>query len=263
MTLIEREQRRLRIENTKLRKDLQGMRSHVADSRASLEDVQSQFNALREKADEVRHQIDRQIGQSSLEGGQRVTELEARVTRMDEEIRAQTALLKARDQEFNILREAVLRATGGGGTRLATLRSREPEGTRIKPISGPVELARTDYEEAWKSLEKKEYRNAISQFNGFIKKHPKSDYADNAQYWIGESYYALKQFDQAILEFDSVRRKHPDGDKVAAALLKQGFAFAELGDKVDARLILQELIARYPESQEAVKAKQKVKALES
>ncbi len=48
-----------------------------------------------------------------------------------------------------------------------------------------------------------------------------------------------------------------------AALLKQGFAFAELGDKVDARLILQELIARYPQSKEAVKAEEKVKALES
>jgi TolA-binding protein len=73
----------------------------------------------------------------------------------------------------------------------------------------------------------------------------------------------LKEFDQAILEFDAVRRKYPDGDKVAAALLKQGFAFAELGDRVDARLILQELVDRYPKSEEAVKAKQKLKALGS
>ena len=263
MTLIEREQRRLRIENTKLRKDLEGMRSHLADSRASLEEVQSQLNALREKAEEVRHQIDRQIGQSSLTGGQRITDLEGRITRMDDELRAQTAILKAREREFKVLREAVLRATGGGRTGLATLMRREPEGTQINPTLRPEDSARSDYNAAWKSLEKKEYRGAIAQFNGFIKKHPKSDYADNAQYWVGESYYALKQFDQAILEFDAVRRKYPDGDKVPAALLKQGFAFAELGDKVDARLILQELIARYPESQEAVKAKQKVKALES
>src|SRR3989338_7662626 len=46
-------------------------------------------------------------------------------------------------------------------------------------------------------------------------------------------------------------------------LLKQGFAFAELGDKVDARLILQELVDRYPQAPEAGKAKQKLKALES
>lgn len=263
MTLIEREQRRLRVENIKLQKDLEGMRAHVADYRASLEEVQSQVNALREKAEEVRYQVDRQIGQSSLQGGQRVTDLETRITRMDDELRAQTALLKTREREFKVLREAVFRATGGGATGLATRMGGEPEGTQIKPILRPADSARSDYDAAWKSLEKKEYRGAIAQFIGFIKKHPKSDYADNAQYWVGESYYALKQFDQAILEFDTVRRKYPDGDKVPAALLKQGFAFAELGDKVDARLILQELIVRYPESQEAVKAKQKVKALES
>jgi len=111
--------------------------------------------------------------------------------------------------------------------------------------------------------EQKKYREAIVRLNAFLKKHPQSELADNAQYWIGESYYALKKFDQAILEYDAVRRKYPSGNKVPAALLKQGFAFAELGDKVDARLILQELIARYPQSKEAVMAKQKVKALES
>ena len=114
-----------------------------------------------------------------------------------------------------------------------------------------------------KLLERKDYRAAISRFKEFIKKNPQSDYADNAQYWIGESHYALREFDQAILEFDAVRRKYPKGDKVTAALLKQGFAFAELGDKVDARLILQELIDRYPQSQEAAMARQKLKILES
>ncbi|MEK7342047.1 MAG: tol-pal system protein YbgF, partial [Candidatus Binatota bacterium] len=116
---------------------------------------------------------------------------------------------------------------------------------------------------AWKLLERKDYRVAIARFKEFIKKHPQSEYADNAQYWIGESHYALREFDQAILEFDAVRRKYPKGDKVPAALLKQGFAFAELGDKVDARLILRELTDKYPQSPEAAKAKQKLKALES
>jgi len=73
----------------------------------------------------------------------------------------------------------------------------------------------------------------------------------------------LKEYDQAILEFDAVRRKYPKGDKVPAALLKQGFAFAELGDKVDARLILQELVDRFPQSEEAGRAKQRLKTLGS
>jgi tol-pal system protein YbgF len=112
-------------------------------------------------------------------------------------------------------------------------------------------------------MQGKDYRGAIAQFKRFLRKYPKSNFADNAQYWVGESYYALKEFDQAILEFDVVRRKYPNGDKVPAALLKQGYAFAELGDRVDARLILQEVIDRYPKSREAQKAKSKVDSLGS
>jgi tol-pal system protein YbgF len=96
-----------------------------------------------------------------------------------------------------------------------------------------------------------------------LKKHPKSGLADNAQYWIGESHYGLREFDQAIVEFDAVRRRYPRGEKVPAALLKQGYAFAELGEKVNARLLLQEVAEKYPESPEAQRAKLRLKSLES
>ena len=63
--------------------------------------------------------------------------------------------------------------------------------------------------------------------------------------------------------FDGVRRRFPKGEKVPAALLKQGLSFAELNDRLDARLILQELVDRFPDSEEAAKAKQRLKTLES
>ena len=57
--------------------------------------------------------------------------------------------------------------------------------------------------------------------------------------------------------------KSPQSDKVAGALLRQGSAFAELGEKLNARLVLQELVEKYPQSPEAGRAKQRLKALES
>lgn len=263
LTLVDREQQKLRFDSAQFRKELDGIRTHLADSQATLQEIQGQLNALTEKQAEVRYQMDRRFGNSAREGDQKVKELEILVARMNDELRAQGRLLKAREEEFRVLREAVFRATGGTPS-LASLGTSESVGTGVKPGQpGQVDAGRLAYEEAWKSLERKNYREAIVRLNEFLKKHPQSEFADNAQYWIGESYYALKKFDQAILEFDAVRRKYPGGEKVPAALLKQGFAFAELGDKVDARLILQELIARYPQSKEAVKAKEKVKALES
>ena len=60
---------------------------------------------------------------------------------------------------------------------------------------------------------------------------------------------------------EEVIEKYPDGNKVQASLLKQGFAFLNMGDKANARLILQDLVDKYPASQEARIARQKLKTL--
>lgn len=261
LELIEREQRRLRTEGAATREEFDSVRSTLADTRANLQQMQQELGALKEKVEEVRHQLDRQIGQSTREGDQRIKELESRMAKIDEDLKAQGALLKSREEDLKVMREALKVAPGEKETAAS---GEAASGDFVQEkLPAESDAVKKDYEAAWKLLEQKNYRPAIARFKEFIKKHPQSEYADNAQYWIGESHYALREFDQAILEFDAVRRKYPKGDKVPAALLKQGFAFAELGDKVDARLILQELVDRYPQSQEAAKAKQKLKTLES
>lgn len=246
--IIEREQRRLRTDYGVLREDLDGARSNLADTRANLAQLQGELGAIRGRVDEVERQTDRQIGQSAQEGSRRVQELASQLTRFENELKTQGAALQAREEEMRSLKEAVLGKQPG-------------KEAATSPTMGESEEVRKGYEEAFRLLEQKDYRASIARFGEFLKKYPNNDYADNAHYWIGESHYALREFDQAILEFDAVRRKYPKGDKVPAALLKMGFAFAELGDKVDTRLILQELIDRYPQSEEAAKARQKLKTL--
>ena len=98
-------------------------------------------------------------------------------------------------------------------------------------------------------------RSAV--FENFLKKYPKSRIAANAQYWLAESHFGLKEYDKAIVEFDEVRRRYPQSDKVPAALLRQGFAFAELGEKLNARLVLQEVVEKYPQSPESAQGQAK------
>jgi TolA-binding protein len=69
-------------------------------------------------------------------------------------------------------------------------------------------------------------------------------------------------YEKAILEYQKVLEQYPDSNKTAAARLKQGYAFAELGEHANARLILNELITRYPDSREAGFAKEKLKKLQ-
>ena len=255
--LIEREQRRLRGDTGQVqtsletvRADVNSVRSSLADTRANLQQLQREFGVLRERIEETRHQVGRQIGETTRDGDQRVKDLESRVAKISETLKVQEAALKSRDEELKQLRENA--ASSAAKSEVV-----------LDSATGESALVKKDYELGWHAMEKRDYRVAISRFKEFLKKHPKSNLADNAQYWIGESHYGLREFDQAIIEFDAVRRRYPQGDKVPAALLKQGYAFAELGEKVNARLLLQEVVEKFPETPEAAKAKMRLKSIES
>jgi len=103
--------------------------------------------------------------------------------------------------------------------------------------------------------------DARIQFENFINKYPGSKKADNARFWIADSYYVEKWYEKAILEYQKVLEVYPDSNKAAAARLKQGYAFAALGEAANARLILKELIKRHPNSKEAQYAREKLKSL--
>ena len=251
--LLEREQRRIRSDHASIHNEVESMRSSLADTRANMQQLQREFSAIKERIEETRYQVGRQIGQSSRDGDQRVKDLEARVAKLTEGFKTQEGQLKAREEELRELQKNIRQQPAAGGS----------SAEKTEASAAENEAVRTDYEIAWRTLEKKDYRLAISRFKEFLQKHPKSKLAMNAQYWIGESHYALREFDQAILEFDAVRSRYPQADKVPAALLKQGFAFAELGEKVNARLILQEVVEKYAQSPEAAQAKQKLRSLES
>ncbi len=104
-----------------------------------------------------------------------------------------------------------------------------------------------------------DFETAREEFGKFLTKYPKSERADNAQYWIGEIYYREKWYEKAILEYQKVIENYPKGNKVPDSLLKQGFAFNNINDKINARLVFKELIEKYPKSEQTKVAKEKSK----
>ena len=94
----------------------------------------------------------------------------------------------------------------------------------------------------------------------FVELYPSHNMVANARYWLGETYYSEKKYDQAILEFQEVIKNFPGKEKVPAAMLKQGMAFKELGDVKSARYLYKKLVADFPSSEEARVAKEKLKA---
>ncbi len=246
-----------------LKAELDQTRTQLADTRAEVTAMRNRMNAVEGNLQELRN------GGRGTAGN--AAETDRRLAALEAEVRAQRDLLKVREDELRLLRDAMLKTTpvrppgapATGGSPGPPSAPAEP-GQEAPPAPRPGVAGaaiQQDYENAWKRLRERDFRGAIEQFKEFVEKHPDSSLSDNAQYWIGESHYALQEFDEAILEFDVVRQKYPDGDKAPAAWLKIGYAFAELGNRVDARLILQEVINRYPRSEEAEKAREKIKSL--
>jgi tol-pal system protein YbgF len=117
--------------------------------------------------------------------------------------------------------------------------------------SSPEQTADALYVAAKQELDNGNYEKARELLQTFLSKHPKSENADNAQFWLGEVYYREKWYEKAILEYQKVIENYPKGNKVSSALLKQGFAFLNLGDKDNARLILKEIVRKFPSTNEA------------
>lgn len=117
------------------------------------------------------------------------------------------------------------------------------------------------YESSLDLFNEQKYDQALSGFKSFLDNYPESDLADNAQFWIGESFMGLKQYEYAILEFNKVIKNYPKENKVPNAMYRQAIAMQIIGESTGARIVLKNLIKTYPESPEATDAEKKLSSM--
>jgi len=219
----------------------QELRSKTAGQNATLDQLQEEIRILSGRLDETEHFLNQKI------------------KAFDELFEKSENI----DKTANLNKDRIARLE-----QYLNFESSEP-GQKPKPVSDkplPKQAAKTLSEDDVYLAAKKAYDNgdlnaAREGFKNFLKQYPKSENADNAQFWIGETYYREKWYEKAILEYQKVIEAYPKGNKIEASLLKQGFAFFNLGDKANARLILSDLIKKYPKSNEANIAENKLKAM--
>lgn len=125
-------------------------------------------------------------------------------------------------------------------------------------IRSGLEEAQRVYDAAYQDMLKGRYQLAQQGFLQYLRLMPESEYADNAQYWIGESYYAQQKFELALQAFGEVMAKYPDGDKVPAALLKLAYCQLALGQTAAGKQSLEDLISRFPAASEAKLARSRL-----
>ncbi len=116
----------------------------------------------------------------------------------------------------------------------------------------------TIYDRAYDHYGAGRYEQAARSFEQYLESFPSGVDADNARYWLGESYMGLGRFRAAIVELTRVVELYPESDKVASSLLRLGVAHTELDETDLASEMLERVRREYPDSDEAVLALQQL-----
>jgi len=173
-------------------------------------------------------------------------DVQARVARLSQQLSDTQNLLQSIDAKVS---SAVPGAAGGAETGAANAPA-----TAMPPIS-----ADTLYKNALRDYNGGKYDLARQEFSDYIKNFPSDDLASNAQFYLGEVAYAQNDFKGAITAYDTVLTNYPKSFKIPASLLKKGMAEIELGQKTAGTRDLREVIRRFPNSEEAQRAKARLR----
>lgn len=114
-----------------------------------------------------------------------------------------------------------------------------------RPPPDPVR-ARAGYQRAFQLLKGAQYSQALAAFTQFLADYPDSAFSDNAQYWLAETHYVMRDYAAAIEAYQALLGAYPDSQKIAHAWLKIGYSQAELGQDALARETLEKVITLYP-----------------
>ena len=125
----------------------------------------------------------------------------------------------------------------------------------------PNSTVKQRYDNALNNFNSRNYRAAIIEFTELSNEFPQNKLIGNFIYWIGESYYGMKNYSAAIEAFKNVT-KHKTSHKYDDALLMAGISYLKLGDGTQAKLQFEELLDKFPNSEYSGKARRYLQSLQ-
>jgi tol-pal system protein YbgF len=233
----------LRTENQRLRADLllqvENIQSEVRSLSTDIEEYKELFRRPSKEMDRIKEEMEGRL--NGLE--ERRKTLEERINEIENRIKA---------HEPN---------TPGPGSKSTELEKPASTKEALSELRGVSTGMGDLYRDAYETFHKGNLEGARRKFEAFLKQYPNTELSDNAQFWIGDTYYLKKDYEKAILEYEKAIVKYPEGDKIPAAIFKQALAFLELGDKTNAKNLFKRVIEKYPHSDQADLAKKKLETI--
>ena len=233
---------------------LQEQASRLELMMASVDAVLQQLAAkMDEQANESRRMFtDQQLAADDVADGVRILR-----ERFDET----NVRISSLSQEIEALRTSIPPATPAYA-RLATdpetglaLENPAPPAAAPAPL-GPGVSPQRMYDTAWADYTNGQWALAIQGFEAYIKTFPRSELADDAQFYIGQTHYADGAFKESVAAFEQVLLAYPDGNVVPDASYKRALALDRLGETEQAQQAFELVVQNYPESTMATLAQQ-------
>ncbi len=227
----------LKNDTTHLRAQMQVMREEIALQ----EDIDSlRVHIVRLEA-LVRYQTDELLSMRAGMG-QRVGALESRLQTL-------TTRITESDRQFS----ALVRRLESLQVQLSVPAGPDTSGAQTASFD-PGEL----YDLALRDYQRGDYDVAVRQFTQYIEYFPDSDLADDAQFYIGDSYYTQSLYTPALDAYEKLLDTYPDGSKVPATLLKIAFIKVARNEPSEARSYLERVIGEFPDAEEAQLARMRL-----
>lgn len=240
-----------------LKQQIQELRARLDQNAEEIRAIQDQIKAV---ADLVRQSMTGQAG--ILEGLQAVPAQYQDIVRKIDQLTLELQKIAA-DLAAARTAQAPPAVTAESNSKPVQQASdKTPLEPNSQPAPPPPTISPQEaYSMAYNDYLKGNYDLAIESFKLYRAQFPGSPLADNALYWIGECRYSQQKFEEAVDAFDELILTYPQGDKAAAAHLKKGLAFVELGKKPEALAALKILVAKYPLEEESKIAQEKIREL--
>ena len=187
---------------------------------------------------------------------QRQVEEIARLRGQIETLNYELDTAKKRQQDFYLDLDTRLRKFETAASSSAAV---NPENSpNSKPAIDPAREDQ-DYEAALNQFKAGKYKEAATSFGGFVQKYPDSSLAPNAQYWLGNAWYAQRDCKRAIEAQSVVTTKYAESQKAPDAWLAIATCQQELGNSKGAKHSLETVLAKYPSAAAAETARQRLK----
>ncbi|HUU40152.1 MAG TPA: tol-pal system protein YbgF [Desulfatiglandales bacterium] len=239
------------VKATKIEEDQKSLRLSFAQLEADLAVIGSNIQELTGRTEETNYMVKKTIG--------KVTPEEGTMTSKIEEVSLGVENLQSRIDEIenHIGFKTSTKRIKSGSEMAEPVQESEEKGTRSFQDQGLKDSEL--YDKTLEYYREGKYLEAIEGFKNFLKIYPGSHLADNAYFWIGECYRALKKYKEAILAYQEVINDYPKGNKVPSAILHQALAFEKLDDKTTANLLYNKIVKEFPNTKESELAGKRLK----